>query len=110
MTGRPLISTPVYELFSNSSIYFRLVGVLRDFGRLDWQLASMVCQTLWNYSGRITSTNDCFGTEEAAKLTDLLTEYIGQYSALSSLFSSLLSSWFPLKYNGVAPLAMLYIT
>ena len=28
---------------------FRLVDVLRDFGKHDWQLSSMVCQILWNY-------------------------------------------------------------
>jgi hypothetical protein len=29
--------------------FCRLIDVLRDFGKIDWQLAAMVCQTLWNY-------------------------------------------------------------
>ena len=57
----------------------RLVEVLRDFGRSDWQLASMVCQTLWNYSGKITSANACFGESEASNLMDLLIEYLGKF-------------------------------
>jgi len=33
----------------NSLPLLRLVDVLRDFGHNDWQLASLVCKTLWNY-------------------------------------------------------------
>ena len=61
----------------------RLIEVLRDFGRSDWQLASMVCQTLWNYSGKITSTNACFGDHEASNLIDLLIEYLGKFMVKS---------------------------
>jgi len=57
----------------------RLTDVLRDWGTQDWQLASMVCQTLWNYSGKITSTSACFGEKEAQDLTELLIEYLGKY-------------------------------
>ncbi len=56
----------------------RLLEVLRDFGRSDWQLASMVCQTLWNYSSKITSSNACFGEAEVSGLTDVLIEYLGE--------------------------------
>ncbi|MBN3273750.1 ARMC2 protein, partial [Polyodon spathula] len=28
----------------------KLIDCLRDFGPMDWQLASLVCKTLWNYS------------------------------------------------------------
>ena len=40
----------------------------------------MVCQTLWNYSGKITSANACFGDNEASNLTDLLIEYLGKFT------------------------------
>ena len=64
--------------------------MLRDFGRLDWQLAGMVCQTLWNYSTNITSTEHCFGREEANELSDILTEYLGKkYSEFVDCSSSL---------------------
>ncbi|XP_033741538.1 armadillo repeat-containing protein 2-like isoform X1 [Pecten maximus] len=64
----------------------KLIEVLRDFGRTDWELASLVCQILWNYSGKITSTNACFGEQEAQDLLDLLIEYTDQDSALDSSF------------------------
>ncbi|KAI0232595.1 Armadillo repeat-containing protein 2 [Lamellibrachia satsuma] len=54
----------------------KLTDVLRDWGPQDWQLASMVCQTLWNFSGKITSTNACFGEKEAHDLSELLLEYL----------------------------------
>ncbi|XP_035677408.1 armadillo repeat-containing protein 2-like [Branchiostoma floridae] len=54
----------------------KLVDVLRDFGRTDWELASMVCQTLWNYSEKITSSIDCFGEEETNQLIELLLEFL----------------------------------
>ena len=60
--------------------------MLRDFGRLDWQLAAMVCQTLWNYSGKITSTNDCFGEREAEELADILIDYTGKQTTKHTLF------------------------
>ena len=59
-------------------IYFRLIDVLRDFSREDWNLASMVCKTLWNYSGRITSTNSCFGEADGQELSDILDELLGE--------------------------------
>ncbi|KAI8498698.1 Armadillo repeat-containing protein 2 [Branchiostoma belcheri] len=54
----------------------KLIDVLRDFGRTDWELASMVCQTLWNYSEKITSSIDCFGEEETNQLIELLLEFL----------------------------------
>jgi len=38
----------------------------------------MVCKTLWNYSGKITSTNACFGEQEGMELAELLTKYLGK--------------------------------
>ena len=40
----------VLDAFSLSlSLSCRLIDILRDFGQGDWQLASLVCQTLWNF-------------------------------------------------------------
>lgn len=60
--------------------------MLRDFGRDDWNLACMVCQTLWNYSGKITSTNATFGEKEGQELADLLDEYLGKCSTMEITF------------------------
>ncbi|CAH1799821.1 unnamed protein product [Owenia fusiformis] len=65
----------------------KLVDVLRDFGRNDWQLATMVCQILWNYSSKITSTNSCFGEEESSDLNDLLLEFLDEETAMAPSFT-----------------------
>lgn len=57
---------------------FRLVEVLRDFANSDWHISTLVCKTLWNYSGNITSTNACFGETEGAELAVLLEELLGR--------------------------------
>ncbi|NXG14713.1 ARMC2 protein, partial [Grallaria varia] len=45
----------------------KLVDCLQDFGPADWQLACLICKTLWNYSENITSAASCFGGD-----TDML--------------------------------------
>ncbi|XP_060572268.1 armadillo repeat-containing protein 2-like isoform X3 [Ruditapes philippinarum] len=62
----------------------KLVEVLRDFGRGDWELAGMVCQTLWNYSGKITSSNACFGHIEAQELTEILVDFLDKENVYDS--------------------------
>ena len=57
MSGLWLLNTVMFLIISfGISSYWdaivfpcRLVDVLRDFGKHDWQLSSMVCQILWNY-------------------------------------------------------------
>ena len=56
----------------------RLIDVLRDFARADWQLASMCCQILWNFSAKITSSNAMFGEAEAQELSDTLVDLLGE--------------------------------
>lgn len=63
----------------------KLVEVLRDFAKTDWELASMVCQILWNYSVKITSTNSCFGEQEAKDLNDVLLELLDREYAFEDL-------------------------
>lgn len=55
----------------------RLVDCLRDFGPADWQLACLICKTLWNYSENITSAASCFG-EDTDTLLVLLTSLLGE--------------------------------
>ncbi|XP_076078717.1 armadillo repeat-containing protein 2-like isoform X1 [Mytilus galloprovincialis] len=63
----------------------KLVEVLRDFAKTDWELASMVCQILWNYSVKITSTNSCFGEQESKDLNDVLLELLDRECAFEDL-------------------------
>lgn len=62
----------------------KLVEVLRDFGRGDWELAGMVCQILWNYSGKITSSNACFGEHETQELMEILIDFLDKESAFDA--------------------------
>ncbi|NXD79997.1 ARMC2 protein, partial [Halcyon senegalensis] len=41
----------------------KLVDCLQDFGPADWQLACLICKTLWNYSENISSAASCFGED-----------------------------------------------
>ncbi|XP_067841101.1 armadillo repeat-containing protein 2 isoform X2 [Heptranchias perlo] len=60
----------------------KLTDCLRDFGPTDWQLASLVCKTLWNYSEKITSAVLCFGEKETSELLQLLAAYLDEEIAL----------------------------
>jgi hypothetical protein len=54
----------------------KLLDVLKDFGRRDWHLASLVCQILWNFSAEgMTSSVAIFGQEEVERLINLLHSY-----------------------------------
>ncbi|NXI74362.1 ARMC2 protein, partial [Anseranas semipalmata] len=55
----------------------KLVDCLRDFGPADWQLACLICKTLWNYSENITSAVSCFG-EDTDTLLVLLTSLLDE--------------------------------
>ncbi|RUS90870.1 hypothetical protein EGW08_001377 [Elysia chlorotica] len=71
------------SLLKNEGGIKKLIDVLRDFGREDWQLSGCVCKVLVNYSSRIHSSVGSFGEPEVAELTDLLTEYLDKDCALS---------------------------
>ncbi|XP_069743629.1 armadillo repeat-containing protein 2 isoform X2 [Narcine bancroftii] len=60
----------------------KLIDCLRDFGPTDWQLASLVCKTFWNYSEKITNAALCFGEEETRELLELLPAYLDEEIAL----------------------------
>ncbi|XP_069091556.1 armadillo repeat-containing protein 2 isoform X2 [Pleurodeles waltl] len=63
----------------------KLIDCLRDFGPSDWQLASLVCKTLWNYSENMTNTALWFG-EEADTLLELLSSFLDDEIALDCNF------------------------
>ncbi|NXK11713.1 ARMC2 protein, partial [Herpetotheres cachinnans] len=59
----------------------KLVDCLQDFGPADWQLACLICKTLWNYSENIASAASCFG-EDTDMLLVLLTSLLDEELAL----------------------------
>ncbi|NXI52207.1 ARMC2 protein, partial [Chloroceryle aenea] len=59
----------------------KLVDCLQDFGPADWQLACLICKTLWNYSENISSAASCFG-EDTDVLLVLLRSLLDEELAL----------------------------
>ena len=47
----------------------------------DWQLAGMICKTLWNFAGGLTDTSvkavNVFGEAECEDLRAILVEFLG---------------------------------
>ncbi|CAM4545812.1 unnamed protein product [Caretta caretta] len=64
----------------------KLVDCLRDFGPTDWQLACLICKTLWNYSENITSPASCFEEEDINTLLVLLASFLDEELALDYNF------------------------
>ncbi|XP_056674623.1 armadillo repeat-containing protein 2 isoform X3 [Monodelphis domestica] len=64
----------------------KLVDCLRDFGPTDWQLACLVCKTLWNYSENVTNPSSCFGDEDTNALLVLLSSFLDEELALDYSF------------------------
>ncbi|XP_067402669.1 armadillo repeat-containing protein 2 isoform X2 [Emydura macquarii macquarii] len=64
----------------------KLVDCLRDFGPSDWQLACLVCKTLWNYSENITSAASCFEEDDTNTLLVLLASFLDEELALDYSF------------------------
>ncbi|XP_006840056.1 PREDICTED: armadillo repeat-containing protein 2 [Chrysochloris asiatica] len=60
----------------------KLVDCLKDFGPTDWQLACLICKTLWNFSENITNASSCFGDEETNTLLVLLSSFLDEDLAL----------------------------
>lgn len=74
--------------FSFQIFLFRLVTCLRDFGPTDWQLACLVCKTLWNFSENITNASSFFGDEDTNTLLVLLSSFLGkipQYGSVNAV-------------------------
>ena len=80
--------------------------MLNDFSVMDWQLAGLVCQVLWNYSTNIRSSNQTFGEQESQALITLLNDYIGKYPTetllvrIFTIFSFQVNRYFYFSYLG----------
>lgn len=63
----------------------RLADCLRDFGPVDWQLAGLVCQTLWNLTeegGTETGPPSTMNNQEREALLEVLTLYLSKDTKL----------------------------
>ncbi|XP_074844926.1 armadillo repeat-containing protein 2 [Carettochelys insculpta] len=77
----------------------KLVDCLKDFGPTDWQLACLVCKTLWNYSENITSAASCFEEEDTNTLLVLLASFLDEELALNYNFDSNLRDYHKLCWE-----------
>ncbi|KAM5282884.1 armadillo repeat-containing protein 2 isoform 3-T6 [Hipposideros larvatus] len=77
----------------------KLVDCLRDFGPTDWQLACLVCKTLWNFSENITNASSCFGDEDTDTLLVLLSSFLDEDLALDGSFDQDLKNYHKLQWE-----------
>ncbi|GAB1295064.1 Armadillo repeat-containing protein 2 [Apodemus speciosus] len=77
----------------------KLVDCLRDFGPGDWQLACLVCKTLWNFSENITNASECFGDDVTNTLLILLSTFLDEELALDGSFDQDLKSYHRLHWE-----------
>ncbi|XP_032194767.1 armadillo repeat-containing protein 2 isoform X2 [Mustela erminea] len=77
----------------------KLVNCLRHFGPTDWQLACLVCKTLWNFSENITSASSCFGDEDTNTLLVLLPSFLDEELALDGSFDQDLKNYHKLQWE-----------
>nr|XP_054413942.1 armadillo repeat-containing protein 2 isoform X4 [Pongo abelii] len=77
----------------------KLVDCLKDFGPTDWQLACLVCKTLWNFSENITNASSCFGNEDTNTLLLLLSSFLDEELALDGSFDPDLKNYHKLHWE-----------
>ncbi|XP_054424859.1 armadillo repeat-containing protein 2 [Pteronotus mesoamericanus] len=77
----------------------KLVECLREFGPTDWQLACLVCKTLWNFSENITNASSCFGDEDTNTLLVLLSSFLDEELALDGSFDQDLKNYHKLHWE-----------
>ncbi|XP_034524844.1 armadillo repeat-containing protein 2 isoform X1 [Ailuropoda melanoleuca] len=77
----------------------KLVDCLRHFGPTDWQLACLVCKTLWNFSENITNASSCFGDEDTNTLLVLLPSFLDEELALDGSFDQDLRNYHKLQWE-----------
>ena len=66
---------------------FRLTKVLSKYGEGDWQLATLICQALWNYCIESTNLHTALGVEETNRLSAILVDFLGKTLFLICLLS-----------------------
>ncbi|KAG8123962.1 hypothetical protein E2320_019329 [Naja naja] len=77
----------------------KLIDCLRDFGPTDWQLAGLICKTLWNYSENVTSNEPCFEEDDSNGLLVLLMTFLDEELALAYSFDSDLREYHKLYWE-----------
>ncbi|XP_023578095.1 armadillo repeat-containing protein 2 isoform X2 [Octodon degus] len=77
----------------------KLMDCLRDFGPTDWQLACLVCKTLWNFSENSSKASSCFGDEDTNMLLGLLSSFLDEELVLGSSFDQDINDYHKLHWE-----------
>ncbi|KAK2494214.1 hypothetical protein MC885_015382 [Smutsia gigantea] len=77
----------------------KLVECLRDLGPTDWQLASLVCKTLWNLTENLTDASSCLGDGDTCTLLILLSSFLDEKLALDGSFGQDLKNYHKLHWE-----------
>ncbi|KAJ7341820.1 hypothetical protein JRQ81_007092 [Phrynocephalus forsythii] len=77
----------------------KLIDCLRDFGPTDWQLACLICKTLWNYSESVEIAKPCFEDDESNALLVLLASLLDEELALDYSLDSDLRNYHKLYWE-----------
>ncbi|XP_049839067.1 armadillo repeat-containing protein 2 isoform X1 [Schistocerca gregaria] len=56
----------------------RLITILSKYGESDWQLATFVCQALWNFCTESSDVHAALGHEETSDLLKILADYLDE--------------------------------
>jgi hypothetical protein len=65
--------------------------VLKKFGECDWQLATLICQALWNYCIESTNLHAALGIDQTNQLLGILVDFLGEVTVQES--SGIRSTW-----------------
>jgi hypothetical protein len=72
----------------STDVLSNLTNVLAQAGSFDWQLAGMICKTLWNFSDGVSdayvSASECFGEEVCGDLLHTLSELLNEEQVIAS--------------------------
>nr|XP_029487797.1 armadillo repeat-containing protein 2 isoform X3 [Oncorhynchus nerka] len=75
------LNPPSRTTLTQEGAHTKLADCLRDFGPVDWQLAGLVCQTLWNLTEE-GGTETVMNNQEREALLEVLTLYLNEEDAL----------------------------
>lgn len=55
----------------------KLIHILNNYGQLDWSLAMLICQIIWNYCIDTSDIYELITDEEIQQLMAILIDYLG---------------------------------
>lgn len=52
--------------------------MLKKFGEGDWQLATLICQVIWNYCIESVNLHAALGIDQTNQLLGILVDFLGE--------------------------------